>query len=184
MVVQNLINNISLDSNFAQTLLSSKDDISIDVKTAAINDIANRETFRGVNKLIPMMSVSQINIMLNRAIKGAEIELDEEMIKSIVETKDLSCGDYILLAAASIKSVNPSKSLSLFKTFQQKDEKSEAAYLYLLLEYEMMTDVANFFEANPENEFKKLKIFYELKKIKNNYKLNDIFDLNALCDEA
>jgi hypothetical protein len=48
----------------------------------------------------------------------------------------------------------------------------------------MMTDVANFFEANPENEFKKLKIFYELKKTKNNYKLEDIFTLDTLCDEA
>jgi len=184
MVVQNLINNISLDFSFAQTLLSSKDDINIDVKTAALNDIASRETFKSAKKFVPMMSLAQINIMLNRAIKGAKIELDEEMIKSIKETKELNCGDYILLAAASIKSISPSVSLSLFKTFQQKDEKAETAYLYLLLEYEMMSEVKDFFEANPENDFKKLKIFYELKKIKNNYKLNDIFDLNTLCDEA
>ncbi len=184
MVVQNLLNNIVLDSNFSQTLLASKDNINSNVKTAALNDIASKETFKSAKKFIHMMSVAQINIMLNRVVRGANIDLDEETIKTLAEGKALSCSDYVLLAAASIKSINPRNSLSIFKAFQQKDEKAETAYLYLLLEYEMMTDVANFFEANPENEFKKLKIFYELKKTKNNYKLEDIFTLDTLCDEA
>lgn len=184
LIVQNLLNNIALDSSFSSTLLSSKENISDDVKRAALDDIASKETFVTAKKFINMMSISQINIMLNRAIKGEDIGLNEDIVQKLVDSRELSCVDYMLLAAASIKSISPSTLLSLFKSFQNKNEKAESSYLYLLLEYEMMGEVKDFFEANPENDFKKLKIFYELKKIKTNYKLNDIFDLDTLCDEA
>jgi len=182
LVVQNLLNKITQDDNFSTDLLSSKDSIDSKVKDAALSDIANKETFKGAKKFIPLMNMEHITIMLNRAKSNNNVDLNEEIIKSLVETKEFKCNDYVLLASASLKSINPNSSLSLFKAFQQKDEKAEAAYLYLLLEYEMMGEAADFFEANPENDFRRLKIFYELKKTKNSYKLEDIFTLDSLCD--
>jgi hypothetical protein len=48
----------------------------------------------------------------------------------------------------------------------------------------MMDDAKEFIDSNPENDFKKLKIFFDLKQKQNNLKLQDIVSLNSLCDNA
>ncbi|MDY0195447.1 MAG: hypothetical protein WC253_08030 [Sulfurovaceae bacterium] len=184
LAIKNSINRLAVDGKFADEVLNSPNNYDEKVVRATLTHVAKTQTLDKYKKHIPQMSMKQIGIMLNRAQSGENVSLSEDIIKQVVDSLSFECQDYVKLASASTKALSPKVSLTLFNSFQQKDEKAEIAYLYLLLEYEMMEQAKEFLDANPENDFKKLKLFYDLKQTHSTYKLQDIMDIDSLCDDA
>ncbi len=184
LVIKNSINRLAIDDKFTDEVLSNPSNYDEKVVKATLTHVAKTQSLDKFKKYVPQMSLKQIETMLERVRNGENIALSEDIIKQTVEHLSFECKDYIKLASASTRALSPKASLSLFNSFQQKDEKAEAAYLYLLLEYEMMDNAKEFLDANPENDFKKLKLFYNLKLTHSTYKLQDIMDIDSVCDDA
>lgn len=184
LVIKNSIHRFAVDAKFVDEVLSNLNSHDEKVVRAALTHVAKTQNLEKYKKYIPQMNLKQIHIICDRVRTGENIGFNEENIRLIVSTLACECQDYVVLASASTKALTPKASLSLFNSFQQKDEKAEIAYLYLLLEYEMMDEAKDFLDANPENDFKKLKIFYALKQTQLSYKIQDIMSIDSLCDDA
>lgn len=184
LVIKNCINRLQSDAKYASEILSKVDEFDASVVSEAINVITKTQNMDKIKKYLPLMNVSNLENIFKRLSSGDSVGINEESIKDITSTITLACKDYIHLASSAMKFLDPKTMLSLFKGFEQKDENAEMAYLYLLLEYEMMDNAKEFINSNPENNFKKLKIFFDLKQKQNNLKLQDIVSLSSLCEDA
>jgi hypothetical protein len=82
------------------------------------------------------------------------------------------------------KYFKPDENLQLFRTYQEKDENAQNAYMYLLFEYELLDQVSNYLDEQGESEFMKFRALYQLKKSSNKYKLEDIIDIHSVCSKS
>jgi hypothetical protein len=184
LAIRNCINRLQSDAKFAMDVLANEKEYDSSVVAEAINIVTKTQNMQTIKKYLPLMNVANLENIFTRLNSGDKVGINEENIKEIVNSITLSCKDYINLASSVMKFLDPKTVLSLFKNFEQKDENAEMAYLYLLLEYEMMDNAKEFINSNPENNFKKLKIFFDLKQKQNNLKLQDIVSLDSLCEDA
>jgi hypothetical protein len=184
LVIKNSINRLQNDTKFAFDVLTNVGEHDKSVVGEALNLVTKTQNMQTIKKYLPLMGVANLENIFKRLNSGDSVGINEEYVKDITGSITLDCKDYINLASSAMKFLDPKTMLSLFRGFEQKDENAEMAYLYLLLEYEMMDDAKEFIDSNPENDFKKLKIFFDLKQKQNNLKLQDIVSLNSLCDNA
>lgn len=184
LVIKNSINRLQNDTKFADDVLSNVNKYDKSVIGEALNLVTKTQNMDKIKKYLPLMNVANLDNIFKRLHGGESVGINEEYVKDIAGSMALACKDYIDLASSTMKFLDPKTMLGLFRGFEQKDENAEMAYLYLLLEYEMMDDAKEFINANPENDFKKLKIFFDLKQKQNNLKLQDIVSLNSLCENA
>lgn len=184
LAIKNSINRLQSDAKFAIDILAASNDYDDSVVVEALNIVTKTQNMDKIKKYLPLMNVENLENIFKRLNSGDSVGINEESIKDITSSITLSCKDYIHLASSAMKFLDPKTMLSLFKNFEQKDENAEMAYLYLLLEYEMMDNAREFIDSNPENNFKKLKIFFDLKQKQNNLKLQDIVSLSSLCEDA
>ena len=79
--------------------------------------------------------------------------------------------DYILLAKSVKDVLAPDERLKMFELLKERDEKSEGAYLYTLLDLEMIDKAKEFLETTNEEELQNFKAYLELKECGRNYPL-------------
>ncbi|MBN2768872.1 MAG: hypothetical protein JXQ68_07180 [Campylobacterales bacterium] len=181
--VQNMLNRLNSDSKFITIVLKDNAEYPKDIVSEAVDRFVEDADFSTAIKYINLLSKEHFYTMLARMDDGETLGLDAEIAKKFIEALGFECVDYIMLAAAISKSWQPDSALSFFNGLRKEDEKPESGYLYLLFVYEMLSEVKDFFEANPENEFKKFKMFYALKQTGTGYKISELLDISTLCDE-
>ncbi|HHO42329.1 MAG TPA: hypothetical protein ENN12_03115 [Epsilonproteobacteria bacterium] len=184
LLVQNQINRLNQEPKFISTVLQDKQSYSESVVLRALELLATTSTFVEAEKYLPHLSMSHFDTMIMRVNNGEDLGLTPSVAKRYIKALVFGCQDFVRLAACVLKQWRPEEALEFFNTLQQNDEKAESAYLYLLFAYEMMNDIRDFFDANPENEFKKYKMFYTLKQTQSGHKIEDLIDINTLCDHA
>jgi hypothetical protein len=180
---QNTLNRLRDDAKFISVVLKDNSEYSEDIVKEALDIFASEADFPQALKYIHLLSKEHFYTMLERIDNENGLGLDAQNAKTFIDTLDFECVDYIMFAAAISKSWQPDSALSFFNSLRKEDEKPESGYLYLLFVYEMLSEVKDFFEANPENEFKKFKMFYALKQTGTGYKISELLDISTLCDE-
>lgn len=78
---------------------------------------------------------------------------------------------YIQLAKEVKSVLAPDERLKLFEILKNKDEKSEGAYLFTLLDLEMIDKAKEFLETVQEGEHENFKAYLDLKECGRNYPL-------------
>ena len=183
IATQNILNRLKDDPKFIPTILKDNAEYADNIVKAALDLFVQEADFPQLLKYIDLLSKEQFFAMLERVDGENTLGLDAQNAKIFIDTLGFECVDYIMLAAAISKSWQPDSALAFFNELRKEDEKPESGYLYLLFIYEMLGDVKDFFEANPENEFKKFKMFYALKQTGTGYKISELLDISTLCDE-
>ena len=107
-----------------------------------------------------------------------------EILTDFVQALDLSCNNFVEIALVTKKYFRPEENLTLFRNFQKDNEKAQNAYLYLLFDYELLEQVAVYFEEHEEDEFTKFRAFYELKNMHSRYRMEDIVDIYSVCTKT
>lgn len=181
--IQNTLNRLKDDPKFVSVVLRDNAEYSEDVLKEALDIFVKEADFPQALKYINLLTKEHFYTMLARVDSENSLGLDEQNAKAFIDALNFECVDYIMLATAISKSWQPDSALSFFNGLRKEDEKPESGYLYLLFVYEMLSEVKDFFEANPENEFKKFKMFYALKQTGTGYKISELLDISTLCDE-
>lgn len=184
LMIQNQLNKLEEDSKFITTVLQDKGSYNQAVSTKALEILVQKSNFVEAQKYISELNMNHFNTMLARVSQGEDLGLTPEVAKQYIEAMHFDCQDFVRVAVCISKEWTPDAALAFFGTLQQQNERAESAYLYLLFAYEMMSEIRDFFEANPENEFKKFKMFYALKQTQSGHKIEDLIDTNTLCDNA
>ncbi|MBD3839357.1 MAG: hypothetical protein IE878_03090 [Epsilonproteobacteria bacterium] len=97
---------------------------------------------------------------------------------------DLKCSDFMAIVNIAKSQFTPDDNLKLFKAYASENEKAETAYLYLLLEYEMISKAQEFLDEQGSDEFVRFRAFLELKKKNAQYKITDLMRTHQICNDA
>jgi len=181
LLINNRLNHLKSDDRFVEDVMKSSSSFSDQVRAEALAIFASKETFFKARKYHKIFDVKNFFVMLNRANNEPDSELTSEILNDFVSVLKLSCQDYANIANITKKMFRPDENLALFRKYQNDNPKAQAAYLYLLFEYELMDEVAAYLEEQDDYEFVQFRALYDLKQSHKNYKLEDLIDINAIC---
>lgn len=182
LLISNRLNRLKSDEKFVEDVMKSSSSFSDQVRAEALAIFASKETFFKARKYHKTFDVKNFFVMLNRVHDNEEdVELTSEILNDFVSALKLSCQDYAKIAYVTKKLFRPDENLALFKKYQEADPKAQAAYLYLLFEYELMDGVSAYLDEQDDYEFAQFRALYDLKQSHKNYKLEDLIDINAIC---
>lgn len=183
IVIQNNINRIKEQPMFAETILTNSTKYNDSVVSASFAQMVSTESMYKLRKYANRMNTSDLYTLLERADSGEEIGLSVDNIKAIIKELNLQCKDYIRLAKSTVGKLSPDENLGMFKKFAARDEKAENAYIYIMFQYEMLDGIKHIFEENDEEKFRSYKLLYELKKDNRNYKIDEVVNVDLICNE-
>lgn len=183
IVIQNNLNLIKQKPAFAETILTNSTKYDGSVVAASLKQMIDTESMYKLRKYSNRLDTTDLYTLLDRADNGEEIGLTVDNIKAITKNMSMKCRDYMRIANSAIGKISPDENLSMFKKFASKDEDAENAYLYTMFQYEMLDGVKSFLEENEEEKFKSYRLLYNLKKDNKNYKINEVINVDLVCNE-
>lgn len=184
ILIQNRLNRLKSDDKFIEDVMRSTSEYSSQVKVEALDVYASKANFTDAKKYIKIFDVQNFLKMLNRINAENNLELTSDILTEFVHTLDLSCRDFIEIASVTKKYLRPEENLSLFRSYEQENEKAQNAYLYLLFEYELNEQVSVYLDEHEEDEFLKFRAFYTLKQQDIKHRLEDIVDIYSVCTKT
>ena len=184
ILIQNRLNCLESDEKFVEGVMRAASDYSEVVQKEALETFARKEDFTKARKYTKVFNISNFLVMLKRVSPQNDLGLTADILSEFVEALELKCEHYIQIATITKKYFKPEENLLLFRAYQSKNDKAQNAYLYLLFEYELMDQIAAFLEEHEEEDFVKFRALYTLKKEQSRYKLEDIIDINSICNET
>ncbi len=184
ILVKNRLNRLESDEKFVEEVMRSRTEYSDSVQAEALRIFAQKEDFAAARKYAKVFDIKNFLVMLNRIDDEDDLGLTGEILNDFISVLPMKCEAYIKIAEITKKYFKPEENLQLFRAYQTKDEKAQNAYLYLLFEYELLDQVANYLDEQGENEFVKFRALYALKKANSKYKLEDIIDISTLCKKV
>lgn len=184
ILAQNYLNRLQTDDKFIEDVLKSSSQYSEIVKAEALDLFARKENFIKARKYVKVFDSKSFFTMLERVTEENKLELTPEIVSEFVNVLDLGCQDFIKIASVTKKYFNPEENLTLFRGYQLENPKAQNAYLYLLFEYELLDQVATYLNEQEDNEFIKFRALWDLKQEQTKYKLEDIIDIQTVCNET
>ena len=184
ILIQNRLNCLDSDDNFVEGVMKSTSEYSEVVQSEALEMFARKKNFTQARKYAKVFDVKNFFVILNRVNSEDDLELTAEVLTDFVKVLDLGCEDFVKIAEVTKKYFKPEENLLLFRTYQLENNKAQNAFLYLLFEYELLDQVAAYLDEHEESEFVKFRAFYELKQQNSKYILEDIIDINTVCNET
>jgi len=182
LVVQNTLNRLEGNSEFAESVLLSQNEYTEEVISKALDVLVENESLFKMRKFAGMLNGTYLSRLLDRADADEDVGLTADNVDYLSQNITLSCAEYMRLARSTIKKLTPDENLILFKKLASEKESAENAYLYLLFQYEMLDEVKAYLEESEEDEFKPFRALYILKKGKYNYRVSDIISSANVCN--
>jgi hypothetical protein len=184
ILTQNYLNRLKSDDKFIEEVLKSTSEYSEIVQAEALDTFARKENFERARKYAKVFDIKSFFTMLERVTEENTLELTPEILTDFVHELNVGCQDFIKIASVTKKYFNPEENLTLFRGYQLENTKAQNAYLYLLFEYELLDQVAIYLNEQEEHEFIKFRALWELKQEHTKYKLEDIIDIQTVCNET
>lgn len=181
---QNILNRLDKDTSFAEEVIEKKLSYDDSIFKVAIERFASTTTFIQAEKYISFFNKNSFLILLERVNSEDNLGLTREILdKFIVELEEsLDCADFLKMSTLMMRELSPVDNLVLWKEYQAKYSKAEIAYLYLLFEYEMIDKAGEYLQEHGEDEFKRFRALYDLKKEHKKYRITDLMDIRHICD--
>ena len=184
ILIQNRLNCLESDDEFVEGVMKATSEYSEVVQQEALHIFAQKADFVKARKYAKVYDVKNFLAMLEPITPHDKLELTIEILAEFVEALELKCEDYIKVALITKKYFRPEENLNLFRDYQKEDERAQNAYLYLLFEYELLEQASNYLDEQEADEFVKFRALNTLKKEHNKYKLEDIMDIDSICNET
>ena len=184
ILIQNRLNCLESDEDFVEGVMRATSDYSEMVQKEALEIFARKTDFETARKYAKVFDVKNFLVMLGRVTNEDNLGLNSEILTDFVNALELRCADYIKVAVITKKYFKPEENLLLFRSYQANDEKAQNAYLYLLFEYELLDQASSYLDEQEKSEFVKFRALKTLKQEHGTYRLEDIIDINSICNET
>lgn len=181
---QNILNRLDKDESFAEEIIQDRLSYDDNIFKIALNRFASVTTFAQAQKYINLFDKSSFLILLERVNSEDNLGLTKEIFdKFIIELEEsLDCSDFLRFSTVMMRELSPVENLDLWKDYQSKYSKAEIAYLYLIFEYEMIDKAGEYLQEHGDDDFKRFRALYDLKKEHKKYKITDLMDIRHICD--
>lgn len=184
ILIQNRLNCLESDEAFVEGVMRATSDYSEMVQKEALEIFARKTDFETARKYAKVFDVKNFLVMLGRVTNEDNLGLNSEILTDFVNALELRCADYIKVAVITKKYFKPEENLLLFRSYQANDEKAQNAYLYLLFEYELLDQASSYLDEQEKSDFIKFRALKTLKQEHGTYRLEDIIDINSICNET
>lgn len=183
-LIQNRINRLEVDAKFVEEVMKSSSSFSGPVQQKALEIFASKENFFKARQYAKVFDMDNFLVMLRRVNQEEDMGISQEILKDFIDTINPTCSDFLRIAEITKKLFTPDENLALFFSYQTKNTKAQYAYLYLLFEYELMDEIGRYLDEQEDTEFMRFRALYTLKKSNERYQLEDIINIEAICQEA
>ncbi|HHD82371.1 MAG TPA: hypothetical protein ENK82_05665 [Campylobacterales bacterium] len=184
LVIQNTINHLNQDKSFAEEILQAKESYQIEVFNEALKTFSSEVTFQEARKYVKLYDKESFFTLLNRMAKEEDLGLTKDILDEfIVQLEDsMTCSDYLKIVTVTMGELSPDENLKLWREYEGKYADAQVAYLYLLFDYEMIEQAGEYLKEHGENDFKRFRALYDLKKEHKKYKITDLMNIRHICD--
>ena len=184
IVQKNMINRLNKVDSFTDEVLQNRDRYDENIFNLALTKLANEANFIKAKKYINVMNRESFLILLKRLTREDNLGITKEILDEfIVALEDeLKCSDYLFISTLTMKQLSPDENLILWREYETKYPKAQIAYIYLLFEYEMIDKAGEYLDEHDEEDFKRFRALYDLKKEHRKYKITDLMNVRHICD--
>ncbi|CAA6823179.1 MAG: Unknown protein [uncultured Sulfurovum sp.] len=184
LVIKNLINRLSKEATFAEEVLQSKGLYPEEIFDEALKTFSLETTFPKAQKYANIYTKESFFILLTRITKDNDLGLTKDILDEFIVAiqPKLVCVDYLKIATLMMYQLSPDENLKLWREYEGKYSDAQAAYLYLLFDYEMIDQAGEYLKEHGENDFKRFRALFDLKKEHKNYKITDLMNIRHICD--
>jgi len=181
---QNILNRLEQDKAFAEEVIQDKLSYDATVCKVAINKFASTTTFTQAQRHVNAFDKESLLILLERVSDEDDLGLTKDILDKFIVSLDssLECSDYLQMSTLMMGQLSPDENLMLWRGYQLKYSKAEIAYLYLLFEYEMIDKAGDYLREHGDDDFKRFRALYDLKKEHKKYKITDLMNIRHICD--
>jgi hypothetical protein len=183
-LIQNRINRLEADGKFVEEVMKSSSSFSQPVQQKALEIFASQENFFKARQYAKVFDMKNFLVMLKRVNQEEDMGISQEILKDFIDHINPTCSDFLRIADITKKLFTPDENLALFFSYQTKNPKAQYAYLYLLFEYELMDEIGRYLDEQEDSEFMRFRALYTLKKSNERYQLEDIINIETICQEA
>lgn len=178
MMIQNLINRVNSDDNFAQEAIKKEKGYDKQVVKAAFSKVLETKSITTVKKLIDEIDFDKdmlFKLFEKDSEQKAEFSMTNEMIQKLISKVELTNDDLITIAKIYIKSMSPDQIIKLYEDISSTNEEFTSSYLYVLCEFEVTDKVRDILLNSGTNEFTAYKALIDLKDAgKHSYNIESI----------
>jgi len=184
VVQKNMINRLNKVDTFAEEVLQNKDSYDENIFNLALIKLANEADFVKARKYVNVMNRESFLILLKRVTREDNLGITKDILDEfiVVLENELKCADYLFITTLTMKQLSPDENLSLWREYETKYPKAQISYLYLLFEYEMIDKAGEYLDEHEEEDFKRFRALYDLKKEHKKYKITDLMNVRHICD--
>ncbi len=172
ILVKNYENRLKKEPTFSGVILKNCSQYPQELCQKALEVYISFSDMSKIKEYAKVFTFPTLLILIEH-YKNQEAHLHYQDILYILQESRMKMSekDYLALAKACKTVLAPDERLKLFEHLKDKDEKSEGAYVYTLLDLEMIEKAKEYLETTHEDELLNYKAYLELKDCGKNYPL-------------
>ncbi len=165
LYIKNISNRLRIDPKFAVEVLKNPTQYSEDLVKASFIKIIEEADKKEIYRFIDNVKFDKelVDLILQKYKEGV-IELSVEKIKDIIARANFKKVNFINLANMLKTNFEPETLIAIFEGLSSRFQEAEEAYIYILLELELIDKAKEILDLSNENEFLKLKAYLKLKE--------------------
>ncbi len=173
LLVKNLENRLKEEPTFSGVILKNCKEYPKELCQKALNVYMGFSDIAKIKEYARLFDFATFLKLIDLVARKEKSDVHSQDLLFILQESGMSLSEkeYITLAQRVKSILAPDERLKMFEILKNQDEKSEAAYVYTLLDLEMIEKAKEFLDTTAENELQNFKAYLELKECGKNYKL-------------
>lgn len=178
LMIQNLINRVNSDDNFALEAVKKEKGYDKAIVNAAFNKILDTKSITTVKKHLDEIELNKpmlLKLFEKDSEQKPEFSMTNELIRDLISKAEFSNEDLIKVINIYKKSMSPDQIIHLFEDISSANEEFTDAYLYVLCEYQVTDKIKDILANSSAEEFTAYKALMDLKEAgKHSYTIDSI----------
>lgn len=171
LYINNQINIVKNDLNYANNYLRAKSEIDDEISLAAYKNIINNDDYSSIKQLRIQKSTDDIMLIINRFFND-EIKLSNAEFEILISNKNLTMQDYFNIAKKIIDKIEPNSIKAIFFKLLNTNEEVKRAYFYVLAKLSLYEELRE--KLHYEDGYEDFKLLIFLKDNNKNYDLDKL----------
>ncbi len=173
-VIQNWLNFLNSEPGRAEEVLRKAESYDDTVVRAAMKKFVENASQQQIEKYKEKMDIDIFMHLLD-SLKSSDEEkprIGLDFIDSLLESMEPTEKDYLQIAQRLSKLYTPDEVLRFFEKVVARDEKAFKAYIFVLIEFEMLDKANELLQDTARGEYLDFKAFLDLRKSGKHYPMD------------
>jgi hypothetical protein len=171
--IQNALNMLEQEPERAEEILRRVPYYDAKVIKKALMIFIERASDQEISRYLEMMDRDALMHLLDSlAQRDEKNRISLPLIEKIMERLELNACDYMIIAQKMVKYFTPNELLAFFEKLHAKEEKAFKAYIFTLIEFEMLDKANELLQDTQRDEYLDFKAYLDLRKAGKHYPID------------